>query len=91
MRYRMTVPLLLLTAGLTVPPTGRLVADEAAKPGCNDRLIGIEQRLEGAGLAADRQAQIRQIIDDARTLDQLGDAGRCTNLADQLDRLLNTL
>jgi hypothetical protein len=65
MRYGMTVTLLLLTAGLTVLPTGRLVADEAAKPRCSDRLIGIEQRLEGAGLAAHRQAQIRQIIDGA--------------------------
>jgi hypothetical protein len=91
MRYGMTVTLLLLTAGLTVLPTGRLVADEAAKPRCSDRLIGIEQRLEGAGLAAHRQAQIRQIIDGARTLDRLGDAGRCIDLADQLDRLLNTL
>jgi hypothetical protein len=68
MRYGMTVTLLLLTAGLTVLPTGRLVADDAAKP----RLSGIEQRLESAGFAAHRQAQIRQI-------------------ADQLDRLLNTL
>ena len=86
----MTVTLLLLTAGLTLLPTGRLVADDAAKPRC-DRLIGIEQRLEGAGLAAHRQAQIPQIIDGARTLDQLGDAGRCTDLADRLDRLPNTL
>jgi hypothetical protein len=91
MRYGMTITLLLLTAGLTVPPTGRLVADEAAQPRCNDRLIQIEQRLDGAGLAARKQVQIRQIIDGARTLDQLGDAGRCTDLADQLDRLLKTL
>jgi hypothetical protein len=91
MRYGMTVTLLLLTAGLTSLPTGRLVADDAAKPRCNDRLMGIEQRLETAGLAAGRQAQIRQIIDGARTLDQLGDSGRCTDLANQLDRLLKSL
>jgi hypothetical protein len=91
MRYGMTFTLLLLTSGLTLLPTGRLVADDAAKPRCNARLIEIEQRLEGADLAARKEAQVRQIIDGARTLDQLGDAGRCTDLADQLDRLLKTL
>jgi hypothetical protein len=90
MRYGVTFTLLLLTSGLTLLPTGRLVAD-GAKPRCNDRLIGIEQRLESAGLAARKQAQVRQIIDGARTLDQLGDAGRCANLANQLDRLPKTL
>jgi hypothetical protein len=91
MGYGMRFTLLLLTAGLTLLPTGRLVADDAVKHGCNERLIGIEQRLEGASLAARTQAQVRQIIDGARTLDQLGDAGRCSDLADQLDRLLKTL
>jgi hypothetical protein len=90
MRYGVTFTLLLLTSGLTLLPTGRLVADDA-KPRCNARLIGIEQRVEGAGLAARREAQVRQIIDGARTLDRLGDAGRCTDLANQLDRLPKTL
>ena len=91
MRYGTTLTLLLLTSGLTLLPTGRLLAADAAKPGCDDRLIGIEQRLADAGLAARKQAHIRQIIDGARTLDQVGDAQRCTDLANQLDRLLNTL
>jgi hypothetical protein len=90
MRYGVTFTLLLLTSGLTLLPTGRLVAD-GANPPCNARLVGIEQRLEGADLAARKEAQVRQIIDGARTLDRLGDAGRCTDLADQLDRLLKTL
>ena len=60
----------------------------ASASGCNDRLIGIEQRLGDADVAARKQAQIRQIIDGARTLDQLGDRERCADLADQLDRLL---
>ena len=89
MRYGTTFPLLLLTAGLTLLPTGPLRADGAASgSGCNDRLIGIEQRLGDADVAARKQAQIRQIIDGARTLDQLGDRERCADLADQLDRLL---
>ena len=89
MRYGNT--LLILTAGLTLLPTGRLLADEAAAAGCEVRLAGIEQRLAASDVAARKQAQIRQIIDGARVLDQLGDAGRCANLADQLDRLLKTL
>jgi hypothetical protein len=89
MRSGVTFTLLLLTAGLTLMPTGVLRADDAsAKSGCNDRLIGIEQRLQTADLAARKEAQVRQIIDGARTLDQLGDSGRCTDLANQLDRLL---
>ena len=90
MRYGTTFTLLLLTAGLTPMPTGTLVADDgaSARSGCNDRLIGIEQRLGDADLAARKEAQVRQIIDGARTLDQLGDSERCTDLADQLDRLL---
>ena len=88
MRYRGTFTLLLLTAGLSLMPTGLLRADDAsAKSGCNDRLIGIEQRLKHADLAA-HEAQVRQIIDGARTLDQLGDSGRCSDLATQLDRLM---
>ena len=90
MRYGMICTLLLLTSGLTLMPTGRLLADEAAsaRSGCNDRLIRIEQRLDDADLAARKQAQIRQIIDGARTLDRLGDSERCADLANQLDRLL---
>ena len=89
MRYGGTFTLLLLTAGLSLMPTGVLRADDAsAKSGCNDRLIGIEQRLDNADLAARKEAQVRQIIDGARTLDQLGDSERCTDLANQLDRLL---
>jgi hypothetical protein len=89
MRYVTSCILLLLTSGLTLMPTGRLLADDAsARSGCNDRLIGIEQRLGDAGLAARKEAQVRQIIDGARTLDQLGDSKRCTDLANQLDRLL---
>jgi hypothetical protein len=89
MRSGVTFTLLLLTAGLTLMPTGVLRADDAsAKSGCNDRLIGIEQRLENADLAARKEAQVRQIIDGARTLDQFGDSERCTDLANQLDRLL---
>jgi hypothetical protein len=90
MRYRLRFILLLLTAGLSLMPTGRLLADDgtAAAAGCKDRLIRIEQRLAAADVAARKEAQIRQIIDGARTLDQLGDAERCTGLADQLDRLL---
>jgi hypothetical protein len=84
----MKLLLLLLTTGLALMPTGRLLAADEAKPGCNHRLNGIEQRLENADVAARRQANIRQIIDGARTLDQLGDAERCTDLANQLDRLL---
>jgi hypothetical protein len=85
MRYDITVTLLLLTAGLSLMPTGRLIADEAASPkaDCDDRLVRIEQRLDDAGLAARRQGQIRQIIDGARTLDALGDARRCADLADR--------
>jgi hypothetical protein len=50
-------------------PTGLLRADDAsAKSGCNDRLIGIEQRLKHADLAAYKEAQVRQIIHGARTL-----------------------
>jgi hypothetical protein len=56
MRYGVT--LLLLTAGLSLMPTGPLLADDAASNGCNDRLIGIEQRLDDADLAARKQAQI---------------------------------
>ena len=89
MRYGGMFTLLLLTAGLTPMPTGVLRADDAsAKSGCNDRLIGIEQRLENADLAARKEAQVRQIIDGARTLYQLGDSERCADLANQLDRLL---
>ena len=89
MRYGVTFTLLLLTSGLTLMATGRLLADDASvRSGGNDRLIGIEQRLGDAGLAARKEAQIRQIIDGARTLDQLGDSERCTDLANQLDRLL---
>jgi hypothetical protein len=89
MRYGTTFTLLLLTAGLAPMPTGTLRADEAASAsGCNDRLIGIEQRLDDAGLVGRKEAQIRLIIDGARTLDQLGDRERCADLADQLDRLL---
>ena len=89
MRYGGMFTLLLLTAGLTPMPTGVLRADDAsAKSGCNDRLIGIEQRLEQAGLAARKEAQVRQILDGARTLDQLGDNRRCSDLANQLDHLL---
>ena len=89
MRDGTTILLLLLTAGLTLMPTGPLLADDApSRSGCNDRLIGIEQRLGDADLAARKQAQIRQIIDGARTLDHLGDRERCADLADQLDRLL---
>ena len=93
MRYGLTVTLLLLTAGLTLMPTGRLLADDeaAATAACKDQLVRIEHPLTNSDIAARRQAQIRQIIDGARTLDQLGDAGRCTDLADQLDRLLKTL
>ena len=88
MRYGTTFTLLLLTAGLTLLPTGPLRADVTASgSGCNDRLIGIEQRLGDADVAARKQAQIRQ-INGARTLDQLGDRERCADLADQLDRLL---
>jgi hypothetical protein len=57
MRYGMT--LLLLTAGLSLMPTGPLLADDAAANGWNDRLIGIEQQLGDADLAARKQAQIR--------------------------------
>jgi hypothetical protein len=89
MRCGTTVTLLLLTAGLTPLPTGTLRADGAASgSGCNDRLIGIEQRLGDAGLVARREAQIRLIIDGARTLHQLGDREGCADLANQLDRLL---
>jgi hypothetical protein len=57
MRYGTTFILLLLTAGLTLLPTGKLLADDAASgSGCNDRLIGIEQRLGDAGLATRKQA-----------------------------------
>jgi hypothetical protein len=55
MRYGMT--LLLLTAGLSLMPTGPLLADDAASNGCNDRLIGIEQQLGDAD--SRKQAQIR--------------------------------
>ena len=91
MRYGNT--LLILTAGLTLLPTGRLLADDkaVAPAGCEVRLAGIEQRLAASDIAARKQAQIRQIVDGARTLDQLGDAQRCASLADQLDQLLNTL
>jgi hypothetical protein len=58
MRCGMTFTLLLLTAGLTVMPTGPLLAD-AASDACSDRLIAIEQRLGDADIAAHRQAQIR--------------------------------
>jgi hypothetical protein len=89
MRYGGTFTLLLLTTGLSLMPTGLLRADDAsAKSGCNERLIGIEQRLERADLAAHKEVQVRQIIDGARTLDQLGDSGRCSDLANQLDRLM---
>jgi hypothetical protein len=93
MRYGVTFTLLLLTAGLSLMPTGRLLADDpvSARSGCNDRLIGIEQRLGDADLAARRQAQIRQIIDGARIFDQVGDSERCADLANQLDRLLKIL
>jgi hypothetical protein len=90
MRYGLTFTLLLLTSGLTLMSTGTLRADDAAsaRAGCNDRLTGIEQRLGDADLVARKQAQIRQIIDGARTIDQLDDSERCSDLADQLDRLL---
>jgi hypothetical protein len=93
MRYGVTFILLLLTAGLTLMPTGPLLADDEVPrgPPCSDRLINIEQRLADADIGARRQEQIRQIIDGARTLDQLGDAARCTDLAEQLDDLLKTL
>jgi hypothetical protein len=55
MRYGMT--LLLLTAGLSLMPTGPLLADDAASNGCNDRLIGIEQQLGDAD--SRKLAQIR--------------------------------
>jgi hypothetical protein len=52
MRYGTTFTLLLLTAGLSLMPTGSLLADDAAsRSGCNHRLIGIEQRLGDAGRA----------------------------------------
>jgi hypothetical protein len=91
MRYGTTF-LLLLTAGLALMQTGRLVAEDAPAPaGCSARLAGIEQRVADAGLAACKEAQVRQIIDGARTLDRPGDAVRCADLASQLDRLLKVL
>ena len=59
MCYGITFTLLLLTAGLSLMPTGPLLADDAASNGCDDRLIGIEQQLDAAGLAACRQPQTR--------------------------------
>jgi hypothetical protein len=89
MRYGTTFTLLLLTAGLTLLPTGPLRADEAASgSGCNDRLIGIEQRLAMPMSPPASRRRSGQIIDGARTLDRLGDRERCADLADQLDRLL---
>jgi hypothetical protein len=93
MRYGMAATLLLLTAGLTLMPTGPLVAEDAAqpKPACGDRLALIERRLAAAELPEQKQAYLHQIIEGARTLDQLGDAERCIDLADQLDGLLKNL
>jgi hypothetical protein len=89
MRYAGTFTLLILTAGLSLMSTGILRADDAAtRSDCGDRLVGIEQRLEQADLAARKEAQVRQVLDGARTLDQLGDSERCSDLANQLDRLL---
>jgi hypothetical protein len=93
MRYGMVATLLLLTSGLPLMPAGPLLAEEPAppSPACGERLTQIERRLAAADLPDRKQGYIRQIIEGARTLDQLGDAERCIDLADQLDSLLNTL
>ena len=93
MRYGMAATLLLLTAGLTLMPNGPLLAEDAAPPSppCGERLAHIERRLAAADLSEQKQAYVRQIIEGARTLDQLGDAERCIDLADQLDSLLENL
>jgi hypothetical protein len=93
MRYRMVCTLLLLTAGLTLMPTGPLLADAAAQAAasCADRLGRIERRLADADLADRKETYIRQIIEGARTLAKLGDDERFIGLADQLDGLLRSL
>ncbi|MGH6916246.1 MAG: hypothetical protein ACREJ0_00915 [Geminicoccaceae bacterium] len=67
MRYGMRFTLLLLTAGLSLMPTGHLLADDGTPTtaNCKDQLIRIEQRLADADIAAQKEAQIRQIIDGA--------------------------
>jgi hypothetical protein len=89
----MAATLLLLTSGLPLIPTGPLVAQDAAPPSppCGERLARIERRLAAADLSEQKEAYVRQIIEGARTLDQLGDAERCIDLADQLDGLLRSL
>ena len=80
---------LMASAGVAALSAGPAWAQQDSE--CARQLDQMQQQLQQPDVPQKRRADIQLVIDGARTLDRLGDAGRCTDLADQLDRLLNTL
>jgi hypothetical protein len=88
MGFRRLRRALLAGGGLALMATGPALAQQEE---CAGRLDQIERQLSRAKLGAQRQSDIRHVIEGARLLAETGDQEGCMNVVTELDQLMATL
>ena len=81
--------LLLAGSGLALMSAGPAFAQQSQD--CPQQLDQIEQQMAQADLSQDRQNDIQQIVDGARTLSDTGDTEGCMRVVAELQDLMQTL
>jgi hypothetical protein len=89
MRVQSLRRLLLAGSGLALVGAVPAMAQQAEE--CGPQLDQIEQRLTQAELSEDRQNDVQQIVQGARTLADTGDAEGCLRVVAELEDLMQTL
>jgi hypothetical protein len=79
----------VLAGGLAFIASGPALAQQQQE--CAQRLDRVEQQLSQVQLEAQRQSDIKEVIEGARLLADIGDQEGCMNVVAELDRLMTTL
>src|ERR671918_2052428 len=75
---------LLASSGLVLLASAPALAEEQ---GCTQRLDQIEQQLAQAQMDSQRQEDVQQVIEGARTLAETGDQEGCMRVVAELENL----
>ena len=83
--------MLLAGSGLALVTALPAAAQQQQAGECVPQLDQIEQQMAEADLSQERQSDVQQIIDGARTLAETGDTEGCMRVVAELEDLMQTL